>query len=275
MIPVPSAPPRLRRAPPTGRTGERLGRPGRARERRLAPDRAARRRLERLAELPINFDPGELDDTDAWHHDERLQPLPGERPGEPCPGGSWEIARDLMRGYEFADPAYVRAHYDPDAPLEGRDMLLVVRYRGLRFHVGCRVDDVYERDERFGGEIARVWGWSYCTLRGHLEQGAMHWQVLKFERTGDVAFRIWARSRPAPDPNLILRLGFRLVGRREQLRFYDSTCARMLRLTEEVLRSGRRGDRVREVARETTSAPAGDEEPVHEELARHVERRPD
>jgi uncharacterized protein (UPF0548 family) len=190
------------------------------------------RTLAALRSRPLNFDPAELRDPSRWVVDERTQPLPTERPGPPEPGGAWEVARGLMHGYEFADPWMVRACYDPDTPLAGRDLLLEVRFRALRIRVGCRVSEVYDHSETLDGRMARVWGWSYRTLKGHFEQGEMHWSAVKWPHSGAVAFRITARSRPSPDPGPLVRLGFRLFGRREQLRFYDHTCERMRRLVE-------------------------------------------
>jgi uncharacterized protein (UPF0548 family) len=231
------------------------------------------RRLARLRGAPLNFDPAELaEHPERWAHDERVQPLPAEPPGPPQPRGSWEIARRLMRGYEFADPSIVRAHYDRTLPLEGRDMLLEVRFRGLAIHAGCRITEVFERTQQLAGRPVCVWGWSYATLRGHFEQGEMSWEALKWPDTGDVAFRVRARSRPSRDPNLIVRLGYRLLGRHEQLRFYDSTCRRPRRLTEEALRHDRPGDAVRRIAREETARPSPRHDAVHEELARNVAR---
>lgn len=198
--------------------------------------RRARRALERLSGRPLNLDRRELTEhPERFQHDERLQALPREAPGPPEPGGAWAIAQKLMREYEFAEPSMVRAFYDDEAPLEGRDMLLAVRFHGLVLRVGCRVTAVFERTVAVQGRPAHVWGWSYATLRGHFEQGEMAWEVLKWPDTGEVAFRIRASSRRSRDPNPILRLGFRLVGRREQLRFYDATCARIRRLTEAAL----------------------------------------
>ena len=118
-------------------------------------------------------------------------------------------------------------------------MLLEIRFHGLRFRAGCRVDEVYDRIEDSGAQEQRVWGWRYRTLAGHFEQGEMHWEVRKSAETGEVEFALRAQSRRARDPNPLVRIGFRLVGRREQLRFYDSTCERMRRLTAEALGPGR------------------------------------
>ena len=73
-----------------------------------------------------NFDPRRLRELAAderWHHDDYRQPLAPEPPGEPAPGGTFELACRLMRDYRFADGSAVRAIFVEDAPLEGRDML--------------------------------------------------------------------------------------------------------------------------------------------------------
>ena len=242
-------------------------------DRRPPMGRRTRRALLRLRDAPLNFERADLvERPELWTRDERVQPLPSEPPGPPLAHGSWEIARRLMRGYEFADPSMVRAHYDPELPLEGRDMLLEVRFHGLAIHAGCRITEVFARMREVAGRPVRVWGWSYATLRGHFEQGEMSWEALKWTDTGEVAFHIRACSRRSDDAHPIARLGFRLFGRREQLRFYDSTCVRMRRLTEEALRHDRPGDAVRRVAREATARPSPRDDAVHDELARNVAR---
>ena len=77
--------------------------------------------LASLPQRPINFDPADMERADpaqGWLITNICQRLESEPAGDPLPDGSWEIARQLMRGYEFADPSIVRAHYDRDAPLE-------------------------------------------------------------------------------------------------------------------------------------------------------------
>jgi hypothetical protein len=178
-----------------------------------------------------------------------------------------------MLGYEFADPSIVRAFYDPDEPLEGRTMLLELRFRGLlRFHVGTRVAEVYDEERCRDGRRARIWGWAYRTLEGHLEKGEMDWQVWKWLDSGEVQFRIHAYSRQAADPNPIVRLGFRLFGRREQLAFFHSTLRRMALLTATALRA-RDGAPVRRASEALTVRAGFDTEPAHEQLARRVEGR--
>lgn len=132
-----------------------------------------------------------------------------------------------MRDYAFADPAIVKALYRPDSPLEGRDILLEVSFWGLRFRFGVRVGEVTDETRDVDGREVRVWGWSYATLRGHLEMGQMSYEAWKWLDTGAVEFRIHVVSRPGTIRNPIVRLGFRLFGRREQVRFARRACERM------------------------------------------------
>jgi uncharacterized protein (UPF0548 family) len=163
----------------------------------------------------------------GWNVDDYRQQLPSEAPGTPEPGGTWERARELMEDYEFADPRIVRAIYAPDSPLEGRDMLLEVRFWGLRFHFGVRATGVVDEVQEHEGRSVRVWGWSYRTLQGHLEMGQMDYAVWKWLDDGSVEFRIHVVSRPARIPNRLIRLGFRLFGRGQQVRFARRACQRM------------------------------------------------
>jgi uncharacterized protein (UPF0548 family) len=190
----------------------------------------ARRALDALHDKPPNFDPARLAQFSAaggWRVDDYRQPLPSESPGPPLPGGTWETARRLMRDYEFADPMIVRAIYYDDRPLEQRDMLLELRFHGLRFHVGVRIGGTRDETAEINGRPVRVWGWNYRTLQGHLEMGQMDYEVWKWQDSGAVEFRIHAVSRAAAIRNPLVRLGFRLFGRREQLRFARHACERM------------------------------------------------
>jgi hypothetical protein len=196
------------------------------------------RALKALDTRRVNFplgSPEEFTPENGWHVDDFRQPLPSEPPGEPTADGSWQIARRLARNYDFAEPSIVSAYFDPEHPLERRNMLLQLRFYGLRYWVGVRVGDVYDEVRDIGERSARVWGWNYRTLEGHVEQGQMDWQVWKWLDDGAVEFRIHAFSRAAERGNLFVRLGFRLIGRREQLRFLRETCRRMARLTAERL----------------------------------------
>jgi uncharacterized protein (UPF0548 family) len=187
------------------------------------------RRLRALHRARLNFEPQPAyRPEDGWHNDALCQPLPSEGPGDPVTGGAWETARRLTEAYRMADPALVRATWDPDAPLPGRDMLLQLRlYRLLSVYAGVRVTRVW--DETRGRE--RVFGFEYATLEGHVEMGRMDYEVVKRLDDGAVDFRIHAHSHPSGEGRPWVRLGFRLFGRREQLRFYRRCCERVARLT--------------------------------------------
>jgi uncharacterized protein (UPF0548 family) len=233
------------------------------------------RRLAALARTPVNYDADSLDLDDpptGWHVDDRCQTLPTEAPGDPAPDGSWAVARRLIQGYEFADPSLVRAHYDPAAPLQGRTMLLELRALNLiSVHVGVRVATVYDEIRSRDGEDARVFGWAYRTLEGHVEMGQMDWQVWKWRATGEVQFRVRAVSRPAAIANPIIRLGFRLLRGHERAVFLKSTDARMASLTALALASERPADAMRDASRQLTARRGADDDRAHERLERRVE----
>jgi uncharacterized protein (UPF0548 family) len=205
----------------------------RPRDSRLRRSDRLTRALAALADKGLNFDPDQAEHfttEHGWHVDDYTQPLPPEPPGPPVPGGSFEVAQRLMRDYAFADPAIIRAIYAEDSPFERRDMLLVGRFWGLRFHLGVRVGGLVDEEQTTDGRPLRRWGWSYRTLQGHLEMGQMDYEVRKWLDRGEVDFRIHAVSRPARIPNPVVRLGFRLFGRRVQRRFARRACQRMARL---------------------------------------------
>jgi uncharacterized protein (UPF0548 family) len=234
------------------------------------------RRLAELADAPVNYDAADLDlehPPPGWNVDARCQPLPAEPPGEPAAEGSWEIARRLIRGYEFADPSLVRAHYDPERPLGGREMLLELRALGLvRIHVGVGVVAVYDEVRRADGGEARVYGWAYRTLQGHVEQGQMDWQVWKWPASGAVEFRVRAVSRTAHIANPLIRVGFWALREHERAVFLDSTDRRMRTLTELALEREGRGERVRDAAPDLTARRLPADDRSHEALARNLER---
>jgi uncharacterized protein (UPF0548 family) len=176
----------------------------------------------------LNFEPqASYRPEQGWHDDALSQALPPEAAGEPEPGGSWEVARRLVCEYRMADPALVRATWAP-GPLEGRVMTLQLRFRGL-LSVRARVRVTRVWDEARDG--ARVFGFEYATLRGHVEMGRMDYEVVKRLADGRVEFRLHAHSRASHEGPAWVRLGFRLFGRREQLRFYYRCCDRIARLT--------------------------------------------
>jgi uncharacterized protein (UPF0548 family) len=233
------------------------------------------RRLAALTRTPVNYDPDTLDLDNppaGWHVDDRCQPLPSEPPGDPVGDGSWAIAQRLIQGYEFADPSIVRAHYHPDAPLQGRTMLLELRALNLvSVRVGVRIVTVYDEIRGRDGRDARVFGWAYRTLEGHVEMGQMDWEVWKWRDTGEVQFRVHAVSRPAAIANPVIRLGFRLLRSHERTAFLTSTDTRMRRLTELALQRERAGDAVRDASPQLTARRLAPDDPAHEQLAQRLD----
>src|SRR5690606_41732672 len=64
--------------------------------------------------------------------------LTTERPGLPVNDGPFERGWPAMRSFQFSDPSIVTAHFDPEAPLLGRPMLLGVTALGLHYLNGTR-----------------------------------------------------------------------------------------------------------------------------------------
>lgn len=225
-------------------------------ERLLGQPSDLRRALAELRGRQLNFalsPTKKYTPENGWHADDVRRALANEPPGPPVPRGSWDTARRIARNYDFADPSIVQGIFDRDEPLENRTMLLILHFHGVRIPVGVRVGEVYDEERILDGRRGRVFGWNYRTLEGHVEKGQMDWQVWKFPDTGEVLFRIYAFSRPASGGNVILRFGFRLFGRREQLRFLDLTAERMAKLTEE--RRGRQVPRSGAEVGEAASPP--------------------
>jgi uncharacterized protein (UPF0548 family) len=239
----------------------------------LGPPRV-RRKLSELAHRNVNFDIAnwpQLSAAKGWRIDDLRQGLRAEPPGMPVDGGSWEIARRLMQGYEFADPSIVRAYYDPDTPLQERDMLLRLRALGLvHVFVGVRVGEVYEETRAVGGRQAYVWGWNYRTLEGHVEQGQMDWEVWKWLDSGEVEFLVHAVSRPAHIPNPFVRVGFRLLRQHERSAFLESTKRRMRTFTELALEDHHSVDPLHEAATRLTARSMRGADAVHDELVRNL-----
>lgn len=195
-------------------------------------------RLEALRDRPLNFDieqRASFTAANGWHVDDVQVELPPEPPGPPVPDGSWEAARRIMREYRFADPSIITGIFVPDTPLEQRVMLLRGSAYGLTFWLGTRVGEVIDERRQADDGERQVWGFSYRTLEGHVERGEMVFTVIKALTTGKVAFRINAVSRAADIRNPIIRLGFRLFGRRLQLRFVQNSLERMRRLVADEL----------------------------------------
>ncbi len=179
-----------------------------------------------------------------------------------------------MSGYEFADPSIVRAYYDANIPLERRNMLLRLQALGVaHLFVGVRVGEVYEQTRALDGKRARVWGWNYRTLEGHVEIGQMDWEVWKWLDDGHVEFRVHAVSRPARIPNPIVRLAFHLLRDRERNAFLASTKRRMRTFTEQALTDENRDHTIRDAAAAVTARRTRRTDAVHDAVGHRVRRR--
>ncbi|ODU02683.1 MAG: hypothetical protein ABS81_16850 [Pseudonocardia sp. SCN 72-86] len=186
--------------------------------------------LDRLPALEVNYDEADAPrgaDHPGWHVDLAEAELGTEPPGDPVPGGIYESACVLVRDYEFSDHRLIRGVFRPADELLGRNMLLEGRFLFLRFYLGVRVTGVVEGTRESPEGPQRVWGWTYQTLDGHLEQGKLTYEVIKDLTTGAVSFRIDAYSRRAPIDNPVVRTGFTVFGRRTQLDFYHRVGRRM------------------------------------------------
>ncbi|MGE3140569.1 MAG: DUF1990 family protein [Thermoleophilia bacterium] len=209
------------------------------------PSRRASRRtmraLDSLRARSPNYTPEDLAKLDravGWRVDDHRVELPAEEPGPPTDHGSWAAAVEIARRYEFADPRLIQAVYYTGGPLDGRDMLLEGRFLGMRFMLGVRVVASVDETGSLDDRPARLWGWSYGTLEGHLETGRMDYLVVKFLDTGEVEFRIHAVSHVSHIPNPFVRAGFRIFGRHLQRRFARTATARMKLLVEAELGPG-------------------------------------
>ncbi|CAN5177817.1 DUF1990 domain-containing protein [soil metagenome] len=198
------------------------------------------RALHGLHDRPVNYAVTErpTETGDGWYVDAYRLPLPPEPPGPPVQSGSWAIAQQVIRDYEFADPRLIRAVYYPDSPLQDRDMLLIGRFFGLRFRMGVRVGGVMDQDTEMEGRPVRIWGWDYRTLEGHLEAGQMDYEVWKWQDTGEVEFHVSRFVRKTGYGHPIVRLGFRVFGRFMQQLFVRRAFRRMERFVRAGLGQG-------------------------------------
>jgi uncharacterized protein (UPF0548 family) len=208
-----------------------------------------RRHLAQLAQRKVSFTTPaeEMTEAEGWYVDGVDAPIGREPPGPPLSDGLFARARQAVINYDFSDPRIVVGHFDPDAPLVGRDMLLEIKVFGLRFLNGARVHGV--RDE--ADDQRTVFGYRYDTLAGHFEQGFEWFLVTKVHASGEVRFKIEARWRLDRFPNWWSRLGFLLIGERCREIWRRLAVGRMRRLTRRPIegtlagpgRLAHRGDR--------------------------------
>jgi uncharacterized protein (UPF0548 family) len=166
--------------------------------------------LAELADRPVNFsDPIETMTAEhGWTIDGDRASLGTEPEGPPQPDGFYTRARQAIVNYDFSDPSIVVGHFDPEADLLGRDMLLEIKVLGFRFLNGVRVMDIREEVEH----DTTLFGFRYDTLEGHIERGFEWFLLTKDHATGDIHFRIEAHWRPGDFPSWWSRLGFLLFG---------------------------------------------------------------
>ena len=177
-----------------------------------------------------NFDPASrMTPDEGWRHYVSETVLAREAPGPPAADGAYERAWRAVVDYEFSNPSIVRGHFDPNAPLSSRLMLLELQAWRLHFLVPVRVGPV--RDE--SGELETVRGYRYETLRGHIESGWEWFLLTKSHATGEIRFRIAADWRPGDFPNWWSRLGFKLLGRQYQRKWSRGAHLRLREIIEE------------------------------------------
>ena len=199
--------------------------------------------------LPRNFPeaPEALPETPGWFHYSSEAVVGREAPGPPLAGGPFARGRIVVASYAFSDPRIVTGHFDPDAPLLGRPMLLERKALRLLHYLGGVVVGATREDEAGedeAGEEETAYGFRYDTLQGHIECGSEWFLLTKAHRTGDLRFRIEAYWKPGQFPNWWSRLGFTYLGPRYQRQWHHRAHALMARL-------------VRDPAVEAPDAPAG------------------
>lgn len=169
-------------------------------------------RLVHLHALGRNFPEPveEIGPEQGWHGYYSESVIAHSDPGPPEEEGPFERGRHAIANYEFSDPRIVIAHFDPDAALEGRRMLLEMRAVRVLHYLGGVVVGAVRSDRT---EEQTVFGFRYDTLEGHIEKGAEWFLLTKDHATGSIRFRIEASWRPGQFPNWWSRLGFTFLGR--------------------------------------------------------------
>lgn len=192
-------------------------------------------RLERLEHLPRNFDdsPDQMRPERGWRQYYSEAVVARERPGPPEEKGPFAQGRKVVASYQFSDPRIVIGHFDPEAPLLGRRMLLEMRaLRLLHYVSGVVVGDVQDEAE----EGQTVFGFRYDTLEGHLEEGIEWFCLSKEHETGKIRFRIEACWRPGQFPNWWSRLGFLVLGPLYQRVWHNRAHRLLARLIQQPVR---------------------------------------
>ncbi len=207
-------------------------------ERRLVPDSRWQSRLRELDALPYNYDASEYaEDQPGWSVDHYRRDLPSEPPGPPWPEQSFGIAKQILVAYQFPDPSRIVGHFDADAKLDGRTMLLEAKFLWMRFAFGVRVSKVIDDRSTEDGQPLSRFGYAYRTLQDHWEIGEITYLLVKNEATGGVQFVIDAYSKRDRIPNIVHRIGFAVFGRRVQKQFAQRCMDRLDELVQRRLES--------------------------------------
>ena len=98
----------------------------------------------------------------------------------------------------------------------------------------------------------------------------MAYEIYKWADDGAVEFRLHAVSRASGEGAPWARLGFRLFGRREQVRFYLRCCERIARLTAQEL--GLDDDQPPPAVRLRDADPTSPGDAIEDRLPRITER---
>ncbi|SDY51991.1 DUF1990 domain-containing protein [Hymenobacter psychrophilus] len=212
------------------------------------PDRPAltarqQARLDAFTQAGYNFDPDLMADYTAatgWRVDNYETELPPEAPGPPVAQGSWAAACEVLRRYSFPPPGLITGIFLPDQPLAQRVMVLRAGFLGFSFWFGVRIGGVTDETRTLpgGGGQEQVWGYNYRTLEGHFERGQIEFIVHKNLATGRVWCHIHAVSQTGRIRNPFYWLGFKLFGRRLQVRFSRQSLERLKAQVEQMLQKG-------------------------------------
>ena len=182
-----------------------------------------RLRALRAAGLNFDVDPAGMTSANGWRKHQSDAVVAQEPPGPPLPDGPFRRGRTAVADYEFSEPSIVTGHFDREAPLLGRVLLLELKVLGLRYLCGARVGAV--RDEEV--DDTAVFGFRYDTLDGHIETGSEWFLLTKSLTTGAIGFRIVARWRRGDFPNWWSRAGFAVLAPHYQRRWHRSAHHRL------------------------------------------------
>lgn len=199
-------------------------------------------RLRDMRERPLNFAASEEDMTTegGWRAVRSEAVIGREGPGAPEEDGAFVRARQAVAAFQFSDPRIVVAHFEADRPLESRTLLLELKVFGLHYLCGARVTAVREEED----VDQSLFGWRYDTLEGHIEAGFEWFFLAKEHATGEIRFSIRARWRLGDFPNRWSRLGFHVLGPRQQERWHrhaHGRLAALARMSQSTLPVGRWG----------------------------------